>query len=429
VSDSRQRRSRRNARVGVFGLLGSGNLGNDGSLEVVLNYLRRSHSDSTIDAMCVGATKVENSYGIGATPLYCATRFQKSAFFTSTVGRVLGKLLDVFRIAAWVRQHGVVIVPGMGVLETSLPLRFWQDPYALFWLCLFGRVFRTKVALVSVGASEVNQWSIRVLLNFAARFCFYVSYRDNVSLEAMRQRGVDTSRHHVYPDLVYGYPVPSDTCSDDKTVGVGVMAYSGGNDDRNRASELNEHYTSTMRTFLLWLVDSGYQVRLLTGDTKADDPIIWEMRDDIYRLRPGLASKMVEIPSITSMSELVNELSGVGSVVATRFHNVLCALMLGKPTIAVGYSAKHRSAMEDLGMSSLCHSPEDLDAQTIIEQFRTLDSLAAEFCSAAKQSRVSKSLQLDEQFELLSSLLFSPKRSVASPPPVLGTLQDHETRK
>ncbi|MGW2228622.1 polysaccharide pyruvyl transferase family protein, partial [Streptomyces formicae] len=41
-------------RVGVFGLLGSGNLGNDGSLEAVLGYLRTEHPDAPVDALCGG---------------------------------------------------------------------------------------------------------------------------------------------------------------------------------------------------------------------------------------------------------------------------------------------------------------------------------------------------------------------------------------
>lgn len=36
-------------RVGVFGLLGSGNLGNDGSLEAVLGYLRTEHPDAPVE--------------------------------------------------------------------------------------------------------------------------------------------------------------------------------------------------------------------------------------------------------------------------------------------------------------------------------------------------------------------------------------------
>ena len=41
-------------RVGLFGLLGSGNIGNDASMESVLGYLRARHPGAVVDAMCMG---------------------------------------------------------------------------------------------------------------------------------------------------------------------------------------------------------------------------------------------------------------------------------------------------------------------------------------------------------------------------------------
>ena len=41
-------------RVGLFGLLGTGNIGNDASMEAVLRYLRAEHSDAILDTMCRG---------------------------------------------------------------------------------------------------------------------------------------------------------------------------------------------------------------------------------------------------------------------------------------------------------------------------------------------------------------------------------------
>ena len=60
-------------------------------------------------------------------------------------------------------------------------------PYALFLLSASGRLFRTKVAMVSVGAGAVNQPVTRWLFNSAARLAFYRSYREPGAREAMRQ--------------------------------------------------------------------------------------------------------------------------------------------------------------------------------------------------------------------------------------------------
>ena len=63
------RRSARPAaapRVGLFGLVGSGNLGNDVSMESVLRYLRTDHPEAVVDAMCKGPEKITRRYGIPA---------------------------------------------------------------------------------------------------------------------------------------------------------------------------------------------------------------------------------------------------------------------------------------------------------------------------------------------------------------------------
>ena len=75
----------------------------------------------------------------------------------ATALKALGKGIDTIRIAFWVCRHEVVIIPGMGVLETIVPVRPWQFPYDLFVLCAAGRIFRTKVALVSAGASVAER--------------------------------------------------------------------------------------------------------------------------------------------------------------------------------------------------------------------------------------------------------------------------------
>ena len=202
-------------------------------MDSVLRYLRADHPDAILDAMCKGPERVREQYGIDAIPLYWHQKYeQRASGVTAIALKVLGKGLDAFRTASWVRRHDVVIVPGMGVLEATLPLRPWQTPYAMFLLCASGRLFGTKVALVSVGANVMNQRLTRWLFNSAARLAFYRSYRDIGSREAMRQRGLDTTRDHIYPDLVFGIPAPPYDPGDAQTVAVGVMAYHGTNDDR-----------------------------------------------------------------------------------------------------------------------------------------------------------------------------------------------------
>ena len=176
--------------VGLFGLLGSGNLGNDGSLQVMMDYLDREHPEAIIDCFCAGPETVQARYGIAATPLGWYQRFETKVSGASAVLlKVTGKFLDIFRTAGWVRAHDVVIVPGMGSLEETLPLNPWGFPYALFLVSALGLLFATKVALVDVGASVISRRSIRHLFASAAGLAHYRSFRDELSKDAVESDG------------------------------------------------------------------------------------------------------------------------------------------------------------------------------------------------------------------------------------------------
>ncbi|MFF1628710.1 polysaccharide pyruvyl transferase family protein, partial [Streptomyces sp. NPDC058272] len=262
-------------RVGVFGLLGSGNLGNDGSLEAVLGYLRAEHPETVVDALCGGPEVVAARYGIPATRLHWYRGEYRTASRAGAIaGKGLGKLVDVFRTAAWVRRHDVVIVPGMGVLEATLPLRPWGFPYSLFLLCASGRLLGTRVALVGVGAAAIGNRPTRVLVRWSARLAAYRSYGDTQSRDAMRAMGVDTARDEVHPDLAFALPTPPHSAipGPPGPVCVGVMDFHGGNDDRARADEIHRRYLDGTTRFVRALVEDGRPVRLLTGD-ELDRPV------------------------------------------------------------------------------------------------------------------------------------------------------------
>ena len=161
----------------------------------------------------------------------------------------LAKITDTIRIASWVRRHEVVIVPGMGVLETTLRVRPWQGPYTMFALCVSGRIFGTKVALVSVGAEVGSARLTRWLFTAAGRFAFYRSYRDELSRDAMAQQGLDTSKDRVYTDLAFGLPVPSSGPGAERTVGIGLMAYYGNDVFHGQPDEIRASYVEKMKSF------------------------------------------------------------------------------------------------------------------------------------------------------------------------------------
>ncbi|MEN1889050.1 polysaccharide pyruvyl transferase family protein [Streptomyces mirabilis] len=391
-------------RVGVFGLLGSGNLGNDGSLEAVLGYLRAEHPEAVVDALCGGPEAVTTRFGIPATRLHWYRGEYRTASRAGAIAaKGLGKLVDVFRTAAWVRRHDVVIVPGMGVLEATLPLRPWGFPYSLFLLCASGRLLRTRVALVGVGAATIGNRPTRALVRWSGRLAAYRSYRDAQSRDAMRAMGVDTARDEVYPDLAFALPTPrasapSDPSAPPGPVCVGVMDFHGGNDDRARAEEIYRRYLDGTIGFVRALVEEGRAVRLLTGD-ECDASVVAAILD-------AVDSPLVTAAEPSSLADLMNEMAAADTVVAIRYHNLICALKTGTPVLALCYAAKSDSLMAEMGLGAYCHPAREVDADRLLEQFRALEKRSAELRQTLTERNLAAARRLEDQFTSLTAAVF-----------------------
>lgn len=405
-------------RVGLFGHLGSGNIGNDASLEAMLKYFTSDQPDAILDAMTLAPEVVKDRYGVPAIPLRWLPPDEGHGSGRAVARKSLVKVVDTVRIASWVRRHEVVIIPGMGVLETALPQRPWQGPYNMLVLCAAGRIFGTKVALVCVGANLPRERLTRRLFGAAGRLAFYRSYRDTLTRDAMRRMGVNTSGDNVYPDIAFGLPAPSAGPGDERTVGIGLMDYHGTDgDDPSRGDEIRASYVEKMKSFTRWLVDDGRRVRLFIGDTNnADESVVKEILADIRAHRPDLDPDWVVAEPVTTFADLMRAMDPVSTVVATRYHNVICALMLAKPTISIGYGEKNAVLMADTGLADYCQSIGSLDIDRLIEQFTDLESHAAQLRQTVAEGNRTKAPLVERQLAELSAVLFQ----VPAPAPTLA---------
>ena len=89
------------------------------------------------------------------------------------------------------------------------------------------------------------------------------------------------------------------------------------------------------------------------------------------RLASDVDERVTDHP-IGSVHELLSQLSATDLVVATRFHNILMSLLLSKPVIAITFHHKCSSLMSEMGLSEYCHDINQMNADTLIEQFQAL---------------------------------------------------------
>jgi polysaccharide pyruvyl transferase WcaK-like protein len=162
-----------------------------------------------------------------------------------------------------------------------------------------------------------------------------------------------------------------------------------------------------MKGFVRWLVDSGRHVLLFTGD-RADEPVLREIHADVEAHLGTAAAKRQVVPEILStLPELMDSMAATDTVIASRYHNVLCALKLGKPTVSIGYAAKHQVLMEEMGLGAFSESASSLDLDRLVEQFTVLEGRRDALTETMADRNREHTRLLDEQFELLSRLFLT----------------------
>jgi polysaccharide pyruvyl transferase WcaK-like protein len=102
-----------------------------------------------------------------------------------------------------------------------------------------------------------------------------------------------------------------------------------------------------------------------------------------------------------SFGDVLAELAATDVVVATRFHNVLFSLLLNKPVIAISFHHKCSSLMRQMGLSDYCHELDQIDAETLIEQFQRLERNGETVKRTIGLGVDEARTALDEQYDLL----------------------------
>jgi polysaccharide pyruvyl transferase WcaK-like protein len=107
------------------------------------------------------------------------------------------------------------------------------------------------------------------------------------------------------------------------------------------------------------------------GDTN-DERAVSDLLETVSIARPDLPNDRLVFEPMSSLHDLMRQIADTDVVVATRYHNVVCALKLGKPTVSVGYADKNDVLMAEMGLGGFCQQIERLDLNRLIAQFSQL---------------------------------------------------------
>lgn len=394
-------------RIGLFGQFGSGNTGNDGSLEAMLQLLKRNCPGAQFICICSRPDIIEDKFQIKAVPV--GKPASDNAFL-----RMLDKaLLQLPRrmsgfLAAISLAHGidVIVVPGTGILDD-----FNEDPFgwpfAILRWSVAARLGGARFAFVSIGAGPVTHPLSRFFIGKASKIAAYRSYRDQVSYDFMRSLNVSVTKDLVSADIAFSLPTPEEKLrnSADQRVGLGIMTYKGWKKRALDGEAIYDNYLNKMTKLISELLIDGRQVRLLTGD-KGDLEAIHDLRQ---RISAKHAHNVIFEP-VTSLDVLMQQIAKTDIVVASRYHNIVCALAMGRPAISIGYARKNDALLNDTGLSEFCHHIENFNPQTVLGQIDNMFSRREQLVKTVEVGVKHYRQKLAEQEECLRVNLLMKSR-------------------
>jgi polysaccharide pyruvyl transferase WcaK-like protein len=423
----------RPSRIVFYGNFGAGNLGNEVTLQTAIEQTLTRLPGAELLCVCTNPQDVRTRHGIPAAPSMSRdsgwswsdldmrrTVMEDSgappagglpakrgfAARLAWVGRIVFRrapreLAHWYRMLRLMRRSDVLLIPGTGIVTDGSCGSFgW--PYDMFKLAVLARLSGKQIIFLSVGAGpfryRLGCWFIRGAL----RLAHYRSYRDADSKRRLEEIGFNTAGDTVYPDLVFGLGEahlrgePTQTPAR-RVVGLGLKDYATPTDAADAGGYRD--YLGAMADFVVWLQAQGLAVRLIIGDAQYDTRV----REDLIVLlesRGAAATRPLLLSDpVPSVAELLRQLRETDAVVSPRFHNLVLALMLNKPVLALSDLPKVDALLSDLGLAQYCLPLADISSETLILRFGELQARAGEL-KPHIESRVHKyRAALSEQYQ------------------------------
>jgi polysaccharide pyruvyl transferase WcaK-like protein len=402
---------RKKPKIAFFGNFGTQNFGNEATLQAIHFNLRRLMPEAEFACICTFPANVSAANGIAAFPISppAVVAWEPKAHAARLIRRVvIGIPNELYRWYYAFMKLGstdALIVPGTGLLMDSHDLLSW-GPYGLFKWSVLAKMRGCKLLFVSVGVGPLNGRLGRFFAKMALGLADFRSYRDVSSLEYLKSIGFDVGSDHVYPDLVFSLPtvlIPRKSKSRERrpVVGLGLMHHDGMYGDITHDDETYRRYMDVLLESTKWLLDRGYDVKLLIGELR--DPV-FEFTKLVNEKLPGLESTRILHTPVTSVEALLAQFADTDFVVVTRFHNIVFALLNDKPVVSISFHSKCASLMRDMGMPEYCLQIDHLERDQLIGKVLCVENNGREMSALIVNRKMDFRLSLDKQYLLIARL-------------------------
>lgn len=387
-------------RLGIWGVFGRGNFGNEATLTAFLDRLDPDEYEPIL--FCEDPDAASALHGVPALslgrPVVGRARSGIHRVFSAGINRL--RLLRGALAAA--RSVDAVVVAGTGGLERYGAGAF-GTPFEIWALGRGCRMTRRPFLLLDIGVEVLPRRLARFFVRGAGRAADHRSYRDSSSRANMIINGLHSAASDpVVTDLAFSLRPDRSAMAVEPTVSLGVMDYWGRDSSHDTSEAVHNRYAAQLIALTREFQAHGYAVRLIGGD---DGDL------EFAHLLAASLSDGTPVIEARSPQELVAEMSAAHVVVASRYHTLIMALLAGTPVVSIGYSGKHGAILDQLGLSLEQHDIEGFDPHRVAAAGFRLAADRPALAKAIDEAVTAAKERLDAQWHDVESVLTGGRKT------------------
>jgi polysaccharide pyruvyl transferase WcaK-like protein len=378
-------------RIGLLAHCGNGNLGDEATLAIIIEGIRRRDPTARVCAFTGNPDDTASRHGIEAFPLHralprqgpdgagqdvagggrtLATSARAAAVarlraipviypllrglrgILHSPVRLLGELAFLFRSARHLRGLSMLVVAGGGQLGDYFG-GIWGYPYHIFQWAILARATGSRVAFLSVGAGPIVSPVSRLMFRSALSLGSYRSFRDHASRQVIEEIGAGGD-NRVVPDVVLGVSGVNGHAAGSMrsavlTIAINPIPYCDSRYWAKADADVYDHHVRTIAAFAAGLLEAGHRVVFFPTQLKADPPVIEDVRRIMASLPPDQNARVLDRP-VRDFESLLSVISSADIVVTGRYHGQILSLVSRKPVIGLAYDVKTRELFRDFGL-------------------------------------------------------------------------------
>lgn len=314
-------------KVFVFGYYGFGNLGDEATLDSIIQLIRKVEPTTKISVLSYNSEHTKELYGVEGV--------SRNKF---------GSILK----AIWKTD---LVISGGGTLLQDVTSR--RSLIYYLSLIFISKLFKKEVVFLSNGFGPVSNY--QKLTRIICERVDEIILRDSDSKKKMEHIGIK-KEITVTSDLTLLLPTNSGPSDYHKKVAISLRPW-----------KVKNNFYKEMTDFVSFLLKEGYSIDLISMEKNADDKIL----NPIYHKFKKSSNIQLVVPK--NHQEILKVISTSKILVGMRLHANIFSLMHHRPILALDYDPKVRALARDFHQICL-PLDENLTSYQLIEKFKDIEN-------------------------------------------------------